>query len=488
MQPKARMTIRFDPPKPIRPVHSLQAADKPAESPKVDTAIDNVVTAETFTTWNSPYQDDIHALEEIIRNEPKTTFPPPIENTNDWTDHGALAHEYPAEKPLNERWTLPPSPFERSVGNRMSDGVAESVNREPAHARQASPGASQGPARPPAPIAPGSPAQQPARARQAAPGASDGPAWPPDPVAPPNAVSNVPPSWMPDNVRTGPSWWRVIVSVSAAVATGALFGYMVLALFTGEPLFPGKTGAEQRTNANVDTNKAPSSAVTTPVSGTNGEGQTSTAPPASAASEVAGNEFYVLQYGVFKSKESMQSAVDQLKAKHLPFAVDETDGYRVYAGVAPTRDEANLLAAQLTGIEVYVKPLTGSPLTSDEKLSQDVAGFMNAAAELQGKLLQLTLTGLLDKQPQAPLPDDLAALEKSEQNWLAASAAAKQLTGEAEETGATIVQALNAALQSMKQFNRDPSRGELWNVQQNVMQALFADRQLRSALSSSAEG
>src|SRR5690606_6541886 len=35
----------------------------------------------------------------------------------------------------------------------------------------------------------------------------------------------------------GPSWWKVFASAAGAVATGALFGYLVLTLFSGSPPF-----------------------------------------------------------------------------------------------------------------------------------------------------------------------------------------------------------------------------------------------------------
>ncbi|MCD9022719.1 SPOR domain-containing protein [Cohnella silvisoli] len=435
MQSKARMTIRFEPPKPTEPKKPIRQSIAAAEKLNLE---EEALPELGFTSLNSPYQDDIHALEDIIR---KTEFversvPPVIVQANARQLEKHIQAPYPIlkdvayDEPSDDKWS-----------SEISDNEYEGR-------------------------LPGT-------------------------------------SWLNRTTGTseGPSWSRVFLSVTAAVATGALFGYLVLSLFTGEPLFPGKSGA----GPGLPVQASPGKSATPSTNGTNaipkGTGA-AVSPESAATSETSGRTggkdsiaqvradvYYMLQYGVFQSKESMQTAVNQLQDKGLASATETSDGYRVYVGAAMTRDEAEALAAQMSGIEVYVKPLEGEPVTvSSETLPEGLAPFMNATAQLARTLTQLTGTALQDKQPRKMDTANKASLQEVHQQWLNTVAAVDKLDGKTAEDGKIIVQALNSAVLSVTEFNRKPSRSHLWTAQSAVMKALLADRHLRLVLQPEVDG
>jgi cell division septation protein DedD len=410
MQSKARMTFRFEPPKPTEPKKPTRQSTASAQKLNAE----EEAHEQGFASWNSPYQDDIHALEEIIRKEEHIQAPYPILKD--------AAYEEPSE----DRWS------------------SETTDDEFA-------------------------------------GHSPGAGW----------LNRTP------RMGGGPSWGRVFLSVTAAVATGALFGYIVLSLFTGEPLFPGKAAVSNGMTVQPLPGKSSNPSADTIASPKNETFAEPTASPSStdssdrtgesdSESHVPAKVYYMLQYGVFKNEESMMSAVSQLQDKGLASATEASDGYRVYVGAATTRDEAESLAAQMSEIEVYIKPVEGVPVVISSPAG--VAEFMNKGSELIRMLAHLTDTGLQDKQPQMLNTTDRTALKETHRQWLNTVSAVNQLGGKTAENGKTIVQALNSAVLSLTEFNRKPSRIHLWNAQSNVMKALLADRHLRLLLQPNSDG
>lgn len=437
MQSKARMTIRFEPPaKPKGPTTSIGQPVDPKAKLFAEKK-EELANEQVFTTWNSPYQDDIHALEEIIRkSETANGVIPsvqPVRAINPEIEERTITIQAP------ERFRNDIPYIDDLTEDSWSRGVTNDAN-EGRH----------------------------------------GSGWY-------NRMETV--------REDGPSWGRVFLSVAAAVATGALFGYMVLSLFTGEPLFPGKSNAETQLPVQAAPGKTviPSTDLSASAPPDNSISSEAAPQPGNEASasdaQVAADVYYMLQYGVFQTEESMEAAVKQLQDKGLASASETGDSYRVYVGAAKSRDEAELLAAQMPDIEVYIKPIGGEPLNvSSAELSEAGARFLNASASLTRKLAEYSGIGLQDKQPRKMGTADISALQEAHRQWQGTVSAVDQLNGKAVEDGETIVKALNSASLSMTEFNRKPSRYHLWNVQSAVMKALLADRHLRLMMQPSSEG
>lgn len=291
----------------------------------------------------------------------------------------------------------------------------------------------------------------------------------------------------------GPTWTRVLLSVTAAIATGALFGYMVLSLFTGEPMFPSKQAdGNVKTAVQTQASDSPSSATVLSRDGAANEGTTSQSgqnkPDARAAlAEIPAGETFVLQYGVFRNADSTQLAAEQLKDVGLPAAIDDSDGYRVYAGIAPTKAEAELLAAQMPNIEVYIKPMDGATLKlSPNSNTETLKAFLTASAALRQLIAQLSVGALQDALPQPLAQEDADALQQAAASWKASQPAEGALTGTAATAALNLEQSLDAALASFASYAKKTSRFHLWSAQTAILQAELADRDLCDALQSAA--
>jgi hypothetical protein len=172
-----------------------------------------------------------------------------------------------------------------------------------------------------------------------------------------------------------------------------------------------------------------------------------------------------------------------LKSKGLPAAADSSDGYRVYAGAAAGKEEARLLAAQMPGIEVFIKAATlDSATATAADGSSAMSLFVRRSHELTRRLAGLSIAALQDPQPQPVDAAQFAALRESHRRWLEAKDAVGRVTGAAGESAHAMAQALDTAMISVDDYGRKMSRFHLWAVQSNIVEVIMADRTLRSAL------
>lgn len=461
MTSKARMTFRFEPlpaPKASTPVQAARtklivpANAEQALTPQPDplyTEQQPPAVIESYPPLNGPYlDDDIRALEEMIRRTDSIVVHIPSESQP--AQPLSLSQEANQSSPIID-WKLP------AVKERKPRIVRELEQVETDH-------------------------EQPER--WSLPAEEDG-AYRPTSSWLAQAGSYVPPS--------APSWTRVILSVAAAIVTGALFGYMVLTLFTGEPMFPSKSSPAQ-TESVLSPSADPAPASTLPQktgSEQNNLLPSGTVPAASSGTitEIPADEVYVLQYGVFRTKDSAQLAAAQLQDVGLPAAIDDSDGYRVYAGIATTKAEAELLAEQMPNIEVYVRPANSTALVLNEGDQTDAAAsLLTHSTELRRLIAQITVTGLQDDLPQPISPDDADALKQVVSKWQASRTATQSLSGEVSEQAGTLEQSLESALASLASYNDKPSRYHLWKAQSAVIQARLADAKLRQALDPATRG
>ncbi|MFC5468320.1 SPOR domain-containing protein [Cohnella suwonensis] len=503
-QPKTRMTFRFEPPKPkakeqtVRPVPPTQApeegvdpydalashdrnegtsergtkaqgggnAELPPAAYIVDrdasgTDVGNEAYPRQIVAWDSPYQDDIRALEEMIRKteRPKETVAP------------AALFRKPTVKAVRDaaKPAAAADDAEPATGIDLSEVEASEAARE----RKRN-GSFEG-----AGVAAFESSSWYARIRE---GNDSGAGEGADPERDPARGG-------------GPSWGRVFVSVAAAIATGALFGYLALSLFTGEPLFPGKSSGDVPVSGSGTAEILPSQAAETfskypvvsssPDSSSDGQETDRSAGTVTLAASPA----YLLQFGKFQNIESMQEAVKQLKEKGYVYATDASDGYRVFAGVATTQSDAQRLSARLTDAELYVKPFGGEALdVSSAVLSPEGAEYLNASSAYTKQLIEFTQRELSTNGANEPGQDVADKLAEGERLWRQTSASSDKV-GAARSTDAkAIAQALNAASLTLSDYAREPSRARLWSVQAQAMKALLADHRIRAALSESTDG
>lgn len=333
-----------------------------------------------------------------------------------------------------------------------------------------------------------------------------------------------------------PSWFRVFLAVTGAIATGAAFGYLVLHLFAGQvgvpagrPVAPEGTASlsrsvdqgeltEQAVNGRAeaegggagtpaarDPEEAAVDGRADPALRTGADAEASTdgeartepdgrpdadAPAAAGArpepAVIPADLFYLLQYGVFSTEDGMREAVRAAREQGLAAVPVRLDGYRVFVGVAPTRDDAERLARLMGDATVYIKVLEGEPLPLPAAGWPDgLPAFFEQGGELARQLARLSLSAL--RGPSSDRIGDGAMQELREAHavWEQTSGSLgrdESLAGEAQTLVSAAAGKLDEAFGHLEAYQTRPERSRLWEAQTAVMEALLALHRLRGML------
>ncbi|WP_201007622.1 SPOR domain-containing protein [Paenibacillus glycanilyticus] len=285
------------------------------------------------------------------------------------------------------------------------------------------------------------------------------------------------------NYSAPPSWIKVFLSVAGALATGALFGYLLLSLFTNTPdQSDSNNKLANPVNGSVTNPSAsPSGGKTNTIGGTSSPSTGQTAGRVKL--DIPLQSYQLLQYGVFSNTEGRDAAIKELSDKGLAAAGLQTaNDYRVYAGMAIDRDRALALSNDLgEDVPVYIKQIDIQvpeqfPFAGDAK---SATAFMNNTIGLIGMLDELALTQL--EQPSlSPLSSAAAESWKTEYQKWTGSVKAMQ-AGVTDESGKAflikLIQSMNTAAKSLEEYDKKPSQSHLWAVQDALMDAVATQKQ-----------
>ncbi|MNO19545.1 hypothetical protein D3C76_92780 [compost metagenome] len=276
------------------------------------------------------------------------------------------------------------------------------------------------------------------------------------------------------------SWWKVAGSLTGAIVTGALFGFVVLSLFNQDVKFPlPGIGVPQQTDMGE--------AASLPVMG-DIEGSTTTPEENIPLISVALPEqtYYFLQYGVFSTAQGVQLAQEELQASGIAAARDTVDEKRVYAGVSTEREQSKLLSGQLkaAGVNLILHEIS-FPAAANVEFSGEreaLSGFMTQSAELV-RLLSTTSAALLtEADPQPQQHAELEQLEAKHQAWTEGASA---IRGKWSAGGALLAgemeKAINGAVEAMGEYQKNGAKTLLWEVQNEMMRFIMAEQSLVEA-------
>ncbi|SDT29791.1 Sporulation related domain-containing protein [Paenibacillaceae bacterium GAS479] len=289
----------------------------------------------------------------------------------------------------------------------------------------------------------------------------------------------------------GPSWLMVLISVVGAIATGAVFGYFTLTMFAGGSLISGSDSGASANIGGVQAVEQGESATAPASSGPAKQGAVQDAKPVTAAWPA--QSYQLLQYGVFSSKSSAETAAADLKEAGFASALSYTGtDYRVYAGLAIDQKGAKALKDKLTGTEVYIKEVK---LPGVEQLvftgsAEAARGFDARSSELIRSLEGLSAAQLVLDKPTPVGAQAMSAWNTKLEAWLTeASSFRTGVSGKATKAAAdTLVKAFQGASTAMNVYNKAPSINKLWAVQSKLIEAMLAQRELRQAAISGAKG
>lgn len=412
-----------------------------------------------ITPWNSPFQDDATALEELIRNTDREVSGRQTEAGDKRTSADGPRSQ-PSRKREDERKSLISAPIEWEIPE--AHGAKETPPRVP--------GTGKG------------------RADEERNGENDFLSdadetkgydefdWGLELVG-----RTAKPVYARYNNPSSPSWMKVFLTVAGALATGALFGYLLLSFFTGTPTWPNPAEESPSVQGAAGA-KQPSTSDSVPSAPANGQAAEGGAPAPAAAVDMPEQTYYLLQYGVFGSAEGRDAALAELEAKGVAgAALSSAEDYRVYAGMSANRDDAAALKEQFGGgVELYVKELKIGAVKqlpfggSGEELQR----FLEQTNGLVAMLLKLANAQLEQAAPSSFSGNSSQAWRQAAKDWSAAADAVKGgLKDEnSQQSFAKLAASVQSAIGQFEGYESNPSRVYLWKAQSSLMDAVFAQK------------
>lgn len=323
--------------------------------------------------------------------------------------------------------------------------------------------------------------------------------------------------------RAETPWFKIFASAVGAIATGAVFGFLVLSMFGGEggPVkvagdwlkLPGAAQSQEAAgdappagegglaggSGGIPQATAPGAAGTPAAGAAAGGGLAAAgeqpAVPVQGGAAVAvarvdlpAATYSFLQGGVFSGKQGADAAIVDMKQKGLAGAAETADKVYVYAGLALTRDDALALSSKLQAKnqEVYIKPYTIPGATGvkwNGPAGASPQDYFVQGASLVQMLGGLTTIHLQESGHAAPEDSTLQSIKAAHQAWSQAAIKA----GEGFEPQAKAVvdrmnAAMNTAVLSIDEYKKNPSEAYLWQAQGALMNYLVAEKELLAAV------
>lgn len=268
--------------------------------------------------------------------------------------------------------------------------------------------------------------------------------------------------------RRPTSLWKVFGTVTAAIVTGALFGFVVLSLFDVGSIFP----KDSQNSTSIESMPVSSDM---PVET---EGQLPL-----VAVTIEPQTYYMLQYGVFSNEERVDMAKQELQKIGLAAGADPDLGYRVYAGISTDREQAKLLSNQLKtqGVELYIREIT---LPSANELSfkgdsESLSRYFTVSTDLISSLSTQSAS-LLGMDRPTPLDEsEMTVLTELHRVWTESIKTLQAgLSPEAVVVEKQMEQTMNSALSSVTEYNKNTSKGHLWEIQSYMMEYMLGQKQI----------
>ncbi|WP_410771847.1 SPOR domain-containing protein [Fontibacillus sp. BL9] len=274
------------------------------------------------------------------------------------------------------------------------------------------------------------------------------------------------------------SWWKVAGSLTGAIVTGALFGFVVLSMFNGEVTVPiPGISVPNQTSAGESATDIP---VLGPIIGLD---DTESSAGMKVNIALPPQSYHFLQYGVFSTAEGVELAQKELQNSGIAAARDTVDGKRVYAGVSSDREQAKLLSSQLktAGVHLILHEIS-LPSSAEIVFDGDVTlleKYFAESAELVGLLSSLSASRLVETDPQALPAEEIEELRQKHQSWTESAAIVRgkqpeEFAAEASE----MEKAMNSAVEAMAEYNKKQVKTLLWEVQDEVMSFILAEQKM----------
>nr|WP_245252470.1 SPOR domain-containing protein [Paenibacillus sediminis] len=189
----------------------------------------------------------------------------------------------------------------------------------------------------------------------------------------------------------------------------------------------------------------------------------------------------MLQYGVFSNEKGVSQAKEDLANEGVAAQNDLNNENRVYAGVAPDREQAKLLSSQLQtqGVSLYVREIQ-IPEIKEAQFSGEADtfnSFFTESADLVNVLSRTSASLLAENTPKPLASSMMNEIVNKHQKWTETVNLWQQgLSQQQREAGKLMEKAMNSAVTSITEFNKNSSKAHLWEVQNAMMQYILQEK------------
>lgn len=193
-----------------------------------------------------------------------------------------------------------------------------------------------------------------------------------------------------------------------------------------------------------------------------------------------------VQGGVYSSQEGANELAEIQREQGKAAIVKPINSqYHVFLGIGLTRDEALAIASQVgeDGLDVYLKDDLSVDGVSAEGLTDDEGKQLQELTEAGGYLVQrlsaLSTTGIAGNDVADDLGREVDQVEQAHRTFLTATSEIQgALSGEQQQALDAMEQALEQAVEAVKQYSQKTSSPYLWQIQEGLMQYAIAYEQL----------
>lgn len=289
---------------------------------------------------------------------------------------------------------------------------------------------------------------------------------------------------------TDSSWIRVVTAIAGAVVTGVAFGFFVLSMFADDPsqeaaALPDKQSvlSPAATQGAVQPNIGQGAAQD---AGKQAAVSTGVAKTVSAA--IPSKTYAFLQNGVFSTQQSADTAQAELSKKGLASASEQLEKVTVYVGFASSRDEVLAISQQLKdqNVEIYIKNVdipAVSQIRWEGSKPEAVGEYISQGDKLVKMLGGLTVIQLKQASPAALEGSSMQALRTAHQAITTLATGVNEGAAESVKPALQKMNAsLNRAVQSMEEYQKNPSKAMLWQAQSALMQYIISQKELLKAI------
>ncbi len=274
--------------------------------------------------------------------------------------------------------------------------------------------------------------------------------------------------------RRSPGGWKLFGSVTAAIITGVLFGFVAMSMLnSGSENAPQPTVKETAGAGIASSNETVKTQ--TPVAGISSINKTTVSIP--------GVTYFMLQYGVFSTAEGATQAKNELAEAGIAAGSDPLDEARVYAGVSSNREEAKLISNQMKteGVDLYVREIT-LPAVSDVVFTGDpdvIGPFFENSRALTDMLTSISI-GQIGQQVQVAVPKEkISELADAHQRFTSNVGAIQAgLSENGKKVELKMESSMSTAISAVSEYNKNPTKEHMWKVQSAVMDYILQEKQL----------